>query len=74
MFFSSIQEVTKLTMAMASSFKLLGAALIAGVHAQFPPKPEGITTIQSRFHKDVTISYKEVNCPYSMIIYLVYES
>ncbi len=27
--------------------------------AQFPPKPEGITTLKSRFHKGVTISYKE---------------
>lgn len=39
---------------------LLAVALSAGVHAQFPPKPQGVTTIQSRFHKDVTISYKEV--------------
>jgi len=47
-------------MAMGS-IALFGAALIAGILAQFPPKPEGVTTIQSRFHKDVTISYKEVS-------------
>jgi len=53
---------------------LLGAtltALITGAYAQFPPKPEGVTTIQSRFHKDVTISYKEVS---SLMINAVYNA
>ncbi|KAK5169543.1 uncharacterized protein LTR77_005519 [Saxophila tyrrhenica] len=27
--------------------------------AQFPPTPEGITTLQSRFHPGITISYKQ---------------
>lgn len=27
--------------------------------AQFPPKPSGITVIQSKFHENVTISFKE---------------
>lgn len=29
------------------------------VFAQFPPTPEGITTLKSRFHEGVEISYKE---------------
>lgn len=28
--------------------------------AQFPPKPTGTTVLRSRFHENVTISYKEV--------------
>ncbi|KAH8590315.1 putative carboxypeptidase S1 [Bisporella sp. PMI_857] len=38
---------------------LWSVALFLGVNAQFPPKPEGVTTITSKFHKDVKISYKE---------------
>jgi hypothetical protein len=30
--------------------------------AQFPPEPEGLTVLKSRFHENVTISYKEVFC------------
>lgn len=26
----------------------------------FPPTPEGVTTVKSKFHEGVTISYKEV--------------
>jgi hypothetical protein len=37
-------------------FGLLGLA-----SAQFPPKPEGTTVLKSRFHENVTISYKEVS-------------
>ncbi|KAL9114089.1 MAG: hypothetical protein Q9227_001861 [Pyrenula ochraceoflavens] len=29
------------------------------IHAQFPPKPEGLKVVQSKFHEGVTISYKE---------------
>ena len=28
--------------------------------AQFPPPPEGITLLKSKFHDNVTISYKQV--------------
>jgi hypothetical protein len=31
--------------------------------AQFPPKPEGRTIIKSKFHENVTISFKEVCSP-----------
>ncbi|KAI0397971.1 carboxypeptidase C [Xylariaceae sp. FL0594] len=34
-----------------------GAGVV--VEAQFPPRPEGITILKSRFHENVTISYKE---------------
>jgi hypothetical protein len=27
--------------------------------AQFPPIPQGVTVLQSKFHENVTISYKE---------------
>jgi carboxypeptidase C (cathepsin A) len=37
---------------------LLGV-LAPAVLAQFPPKPEGVTVLQSKFHENVTISYKE---------------
>ena len=44
---------------MVRSLSLLAAA--AGLAAaQFPPKPEGITVLKSRFHENVTISFKEV--------------
>ena len=37
----------------------LGALLgLAG--AQLPPKPEGVTILKSKFHENVTISFKEV--------------
>jgi carboxypeptidase C (cathepsin A) len=36
-------------------------ALTAGItNAQFPPKPEGLKILESRFGDGVTISYKEV--------------
>lgn len=36
---------------------LTWTALVA---AQFPPKPEGVTVLKSKFNENVTISYKEV--------------
>lgn len=36
-------------------------SLIGPVSAQFPPKPQGITHLHSKFHQNVTISYKEVS-------------
>lgn len=40
---------------------LVTYSLIGPVSAQFPPRPQGITHLQSKFHKNVTISYKEVS-------------
>lgn len=41
---------------------LAGASLFFGpVLGQFPPKSEGFKTLQSKFHENVTISYKEPN-------------
>lgn len=34
--------------------------LIGLSQAQFPPKPEGVKWLKSKFHENVTISYKEV--------------
>ncbi|KAF1352374.1 secreted carboxypeptidase-like protein [Delphinella strobiligena] len=36
-----------------------GTVLLSRVNAQFPPKPKGVTTLQSRFHEGISISYKE---------------
>ncbi|KAK6844736.1 serine carboxypeptidase [Apiospora arundinis] len=33
--------------------------LLGLAHAQFPPKPEGLKWLKSKFHENVTISYKE---------------
>lgn len=49
--------------AMASSFRrilLVGACAFGLSTAQFPTKPEGISILKSKFHKGITISYKEV--------------
>lgn len=40
-------------------FSLLALAAVP-VLAQFPPKPEGVTTLKSKYHEGVKISYKEV--------------
>jgi hypothetical protein len=29
--------------------------------AQLPPKPEGVTILKSKFHENVTISFKEAS-------------
>ena len=44
-----------------SSLFIAAAALLFGVQAQyFPPVPEGVTTLKSKFNNGITISYKEV--------------
>jgi hypothetical protein len=35
--------------------------LLLGAEGQFPPKREGITVVQSKFHENVSISFKEVS-------------
>ena len=37
------------------------AVLMVLAHAQFPPTPEGVTVVKSKFHEGVTISYKDVS-------------
>lgn len=39
----------------------LVAGLISLVASQFPPNREGITVLKSKFHENVTISFKEVS-------------
>lgn len=39
---------------------LFALTLGFGAHAQFPPAREGITVVQSKFHENVSISFKEV--------------
>lgn len=38
-------------------------SLLGLASAQFPPKLEGVTVIQSKLHESVSISYKEVLFP-----------
>lgn len=40
---------------------LFVASLIGLGVAQFPPKPEGVTRLKSKFHENVTLSFKEVS-------------
>lgn len=40
---------------------LTGALLVAPACAQFPPKPENVTTVKSKLHHGIEISYKEVD-------------
>jgi len=42
-------------------------ALTGLTTAYFPPEPEGITVLKSKFHKDVTISYKEVGRTFDIL-------
>ncbi len=44
---------------MLTTSLLLG--LVGLTAAQFPPKPEGLTVLRSKFHENVTISFKEVS-------------
>lgn len=48
---------------MFPSPHLLAASLLAPllVRAQFPPTPEGITLLKSKFNENITISYKEAS-------------
>ena len=52
------------TVAMARYSASVWVAALLLVHfalAQFPPKPEGLTTLLSKFHPGIIISYKEVS-------------
>lgn len=52
------------TAAMKASLPVLAwaAALVEPVVSQFPPTPEGVKVIESKFNERITISYKEVRC------------
>lgn len=43
---------------------LLLGALAGLAAAQFPPAPEGVKVISSKFHENVTISFKEASGHY----------
>lgn len=43
-----------------SLFAWAGAALVGPALAQFPPTPQNVTVIKSKFNPEITISYKEV--------------
>ncbi|POS76707.1 serine carboxypeptidase [Diaporthe helianthi] len=43
---------------MAWNYLLLASFVGMGL-AQFPPKPEGVTTLRSKLHENVTLSFKE---------------
>jgi hypothetical protein len=47
-------------MRVPTSVLLAWSAGLAAVKAQFPPKPEGVTRLKSKFHENITISFKEV--------------
>lgn len=49
-------------MGVLSTFAV-GAGLLGLATAQFPPKPYGITTVQSNLQPGISISYKEVGNP-----------
>lgn len=36
-------------------------ALVLPVVAQFPPTPQGVTVVKSKFNPEISISYKEVS-------------
>ncbi|KAK4164293.1 serine carboxypeptidase [Cladorrhinum sp. PSN259] len=44
---------------MRTAHLLSGSLALHLAHAQFPPKREGVTVIKSKFHENVTISFKE---------------
>jgi hypothetical protein len=52
---------------MAFNKILLWACFYRLIASQFPPNPEGVTTIQSRIQPGVSISYKEVSNAYQQL-------
>lgn len=64
MFFKfKFQQYIIFTRMLRNTFSVLVVNLLLtrSVTSQyFPPRPEGITVLKSKFHEDVTISYKEV--------------
>jgi hypothetical protein len=54
------ERLNPLSMVLLAVVAASLAALPSAVNAQFPPTPEGITTVPSRFKNGVILSYKEV--------------
>lgn len=54
---------------MLSSASLALVGLVGLATAQFPPTPEGIKVLKSKFHENVTISYKEVSALLSSMVF-----
>jgi len=54
-------------MLFKSSALLPGALWAASAVAQFPPKPEHVKTVKSKFHQGIEISYKEVDVCISQV-------
>lgn len=53
---------------MLSKGLLLGG--LAGLAAaQFPPTPEGVKVLKSKFHENVTISFKEVGTSSDCVLF-----
>jgi hypothetical protein len=49
--------------------KLLPVGALTGlVVAQFPPKPEGVTILESQLEEGVRISYKEVRLSHESVV------
>jgi hypothetical protein len=46
---------------MALTVVIFGLSFLAWTKAQFPPQPSGVTTLPSRFHPGITVSYKETD-------------
>lgn len=42
------------------SLLAVAASLISPSLAQFPPTPQGLTVLRSKFNENIKISYKEV--------------
>ncbi len=59
-FTSNICHVSLSIPNMLAAIALL-VALVGPASAQFPPKPEGLTILKSKWHENVTISFKEVS-------------
>src|SRR5947207_14995044 len=48
----------------------LAALLHPAVGQYFPPTPQGVTTVKSRFNNGVTLSYKQVGYPVLLFIFI----
>lgn len=69
---TSGDEMSSITAGFVRAIGLTAGFLAPAVVAQFPPTPEGVTVLESKFGGGVTISYKEVGMQvFSSVRYLV---
>jgi hypothetical protein len=54
---------------MKYPFLIYIALFFTSVAGQFPPTPQNVTTIKSKFDDGVTISYKEVRCDRLVLVF-----